>query len=45
MDEYFIKQLKQEELYSDKSDYENIKITTPSDIEIVTYYLSKKGRE
>lgn len=26
-------------------DYENIKITTPSDIEIVTYYLSKKGRE
>lgn len=26
-------------------DYENIKITTPSDIEIATYYLSKKGRE
>lgn len=26
-------------------DYENIKITTPSDIEIATYYLSKKERE
>ena len=24
-------------------DYENIKITTPSDIEIATYYLSKRG--